>query len=524
MRKTRVGFISLGCPKNQIDTEVMLSELVAAGYEITPEDIKADIIIVNTCAFIESAKKEAIDNILDVAWLKQKRLRGIIVTGCLAQRYGEQLLSEMPEIDAVLGTGSLHDIVAAVKAVDERTRDKVGAGHDDIVDGDASVESENARYAARETGSETGSDASAHEAGAANVHGCSGSCSACSSVCDSCGGHVCGVDGIEADGNGKYISVRPLESLALGGDRVVTTPDCYSYLKIAEGCDNRCTYCIIPTLRGRFRSRPMEDIIAEAKELESMGTKELILVAQDTSRYGEDLYGEYSLARLLRELTEQTSIPWIRLLYLYPDKITDELTAEIRDNDRICKYVDIPIQHISEDVLRRMNRHGGSAVVRDAVSRLRREIPGIVIRTTAIVGFPGETEEEFEELCTYVKEARFDRFGAFPYSREEDTPAYSFPDQIDEQTKQDRYDIIMNTQLGITDELNRKKLGKRLTVLCEGYDPVSEAHYGRSYADAPEIDGKIFFTAEHRVKDGEFVTVKITDVLDYDLYGKAVSE
>ena len=237
------------------------------------------------------------------------------------------------------------------------------------------------------------------------------------------------------DGDGRYISVRPLESLALGGDRVITTPDFYSYLKIAEGCDNRCTYCIIPTLRGRFRSRPIEDIIAEAKDLESLGTKELILVAQDTSRYGEDLYGEYSLARLLRELTEQTSIPWIRLLYLYPDKITDELIAEIRDNDRICKYVDIPIQHISEDVLRRMNRHGGSAVVRDAVSRLRREIPGIVIRTTAIVGFPGETEAEFEELCTYVKEARFDRFGAFPYSREEDTPAYSFPDQIDEQTK-----------------------------------------------------------------------------------------
>ena len=323
----------------------------------------------------------------------------------------------------------------------------------------ASVESENARYAARETGSDTASPA--------NIHSCSGSCSACSSGCDSCGGHTCGENGIEEDGDGRYISVRPLESL---------------------------------------------------------GTKELILVAQDTSRYGEDLYGEYSLARLLRELTEQTSIPWIRLLYLYPDKITDELIAEIRDNDRICKYVDIPIQHISEDVLRRMNRHGGSAVVRDAVSRLRREIPGIVIRTTAIVGFPGETEAEFEELCTYVKEARFDRFGAFPYSREEDTPAYSFPDQIDEQTKQDRYDIIMNTQLGITDELNRKKLGKRLTVLCEGFDPVSETHYGRSYADAPEIDGKIFFTAEHRINDGEFVTVKITDVLDYDLYGKVVSE
>ena len=508
MRKTRVGFISLGCPKNQIDTEVMLSELVNAGYEITPEDIKADIIIVNTCAFIESAKKEAIDNILDVAWLKQKRLRGIIVTGCLAQRYGDQLLSEMPEIDAVLGTGSIHDIVEAVKAVDERTRAAADGRKDDIVDGDVPVEAENVRYAARESGEVT-------DAGGVRLAGAD--CS-CRGGCDECGGCDCG--GAED----KFVSVRPLEELRLGGDRIVTTPEYYSYLKIAEGCDNCCTYCIIPTLRGHYRSRPMEDIIAEAKNLEELGTKELILVAQDTSRYGEDLYGEYSLARLMREITKATSIPWIRVLYLYPDKITDELIAEIRDNDRICKYVDIPIQHISEKVLRRMNRHGGSAVVRDAVSRLRREIPGIVIRTTAIVGFPGETEEEFEELCGYVKEARFDRFGAFTYSREEDTPAYDFPGQIDEQTKQDRYDIIMNTQLRITDALNKKKLGRKLTVLCEGYDPVSEAHYGRSYADAPEIDGKIFFTSEHRVKEGEFVTVRITEVLDYDLYGKVVSE
>ena len=441
----KIGFISLGCPKNQLDTEVMLNELRIAGYEITPDETEADIIVVNTCAFIESAKRESIDNILDAAWLKKNHtLRGLIVTGCMAERYRDEVLKEFPEVDAVLGVGSIHDIVDAVREVGKGQR--------------------------------------------------------------------------------GYSSFLPKDEVKLGGDRVLTTPQFWTYLKIAEGCDNRCTYCIIPTLRGRFRSRPIEDIIAEAKDLESLGTKELILVAQDTSRYGEDLYGEYSLARLLRELTEQTSIPWIRLLYLYPDKITDELIAEIRDNDRICKYVDIPIQHISEDVLRRMNRHGGSAVVRDAVSRLRREIPGIVIRTTAIVGFPGETEAEFEELCTYVKEARFDRFGAFPYSREEDTPAYSFPDQIDEQTKQDRYDIIMNTQLGITDELNRKKLGKRLTVLCEGFDPVSETHYGRSYADAPEIDGKIFFTAEHRINDGEFVTVKITDVLDYDLYGKVVSE
>ena len=512
MRKTRVGFISLGCPKNQIDTEVMLSELVAAGYEITPEDIKADIIIVNTCAFIESAKKEAIDNILDVAWLKQKRLRGIIVTGCLAQRYGEQLLSEMPEIDAVLGTGSLHDIVAAVKAVDERTRDKVGAGHDDIVDGDASVESENARYAARETGSETGSDASAHEAGAANVHGCSGSCSACSSVCDSCGGHVCGVDGIEADGNGKYISVRPLESLALGGDRVVTTPDYYSYLKIAEGCDNRCTYCIIPTLRGRFRSRPMEDIIAEAKELESMGTKELILVAQDTSRYGEDLYGEYSLARLLRELTEQTSIPWIRLLYLYPDKITDELTAEIRDNDRICKYVDIPIQHISEDVLRRMNRHGGSAVVRDAVSRLRREIPGIVIRTTAIVGFPGETEEEFEDTLSLIEEVRYDALFTFIFSPRAGTPAAKMDDPTPKEEKNRRFDRLCDTQNRISLEIHQGYVGRTLRVLVDGRE--------KEMLTARTEGGRLVRFAGDDSLIGQFLDVTITGCTTWSLVGE----
>ena len=440
----KVSFISLGCAKNLVNTEQMMALCRDAGHTLLEEPAGADAVVINTCGFIDSAKEEAIDTILSVAELKSAGQVGkILVTGCLTQRYQQEILDELPEVDGIMGTGSYGEIVPALA--------EMMAGGTPR------------RFA--------------------DIHGM--------------------IDEF---------------------DRVLTTPGHYAYLRIAEGCDNRCTYCIIPTLRGRFRSRPIEDIIAEAKDLESLGTKELILVAQDTSRYGEDLYGEYSLARLLRELTEQTSIPWIRLLYLYPDKITDELIAEIRDNDRICKYVDIPIQHISEDVLRRMNRHGGSAVVRDAVSRLRREIPGIVIRTTAIVGFPGETEAEFEELCTYVKEARFDRFGAFPYSREEDTPAYSFPDQIDEQTKQDRYDIIMNTQLGITDELNRKKLGKRLTVLCEGFDPVSETHYGRSYADAPEIDGKIFFTAEHRINDGEFVTVKITDVLDYDLYGKVVSE
>lgn len=499
MRKTKIGFISLGCPKNQTDTEIMLHELMEAGYEITPEDIKADIIIVNTCAFITSAKKEAIDNILDAAWLKKKRLRGLIVTGCLAERYREQLLTEMPEIDAVLGTGSIHDIVDAVRSVDERTRNaKKISGDGGIIDGDADVDAENAIYESACT------DAS-------------------DSGCDSCG-ESC-TEEIHTDGTDiseKYRSFRPQEELRLGGDRIVTTPEYFAYLKIAEGCDNRCTYCVIPSLRGRFRSRGIDELVEEAKTLEKIGVKELILVAQDTSRYGVDLYGEYSLAKLIRAITENTDIPWIRLLYCYPDKITDELVAELRDNDRLVKYIDIPIQHISDDILKRMNRHGGSDVIKDAIGRLRREVPGIVIRTTAIVGFPGETEEQFAELCEYVKEAEFEHFGAFTYSREEDTPAYNMPDQIDEQVKQDRYDAVMKLQMHINDKQNRKKLGKKIRVLCEGFDPVAEAFYGRSYADAPEIDGKIYFSSDKRIPEGEFVDVLITEILDYDLVGKAV--
>ena len=442
MKKPIIGFISLGCPKNQIDTEVMLRELVDAGYDITPEDIEADIIIVNTCGFIESAKQEAIDNILDVAWLKKNRkLKGIICCGCLAERYREQIFEELPEVDAVVGTGSIHNIVKAVEAVTKGE---------------------------------------------------------------------------------KYLSCEPNESLVLGGERVVTTPDYTAYIKIAEGCDNRCSYCAIPNIRGAFRSRKIEDIVEEARSLEELGVKELVIVAQDTSRYGLDIYGEYSLARLIRELTKETSIPWFRLLYCYPDKITDELVDEIANNSRVVKYIDLPIQHISDNMLKAMNRHGDGACVRDTVKRLRERVPGIVIRTTAIVGFPGETEEDFTELCEYIKEAKFDRFGAFPYSREEDTPAYDLPDQIDEQTKQDRYDEIMALQLDIHEELNRDKIGKTVTVLCEGFDPVAETYFGRSEADAPEIDGKVYFASKKKPKEGEFVTIKITDAIDYDLYGEMI--
>ena len=445
----KIGFVSLGCPKNQLDTEVMLHEVMEAGYEITPEDIDADVIIVNTCAFIESAKKEAIDNILDVAWLKKNRhLKAIIVTGCLAERYGGEIFRELPEVDAVLGVGSIHRIVDAVRAVTGKVK--------------------------------------------------------------------------KGEARKKFYAHDDRDSVALGGDRVLTTPDYTAYLKIAEGCDNRCSYCAIPSIRGKFRSRPMEELVAEAKQMEALGVRELTVIAQDITRYGKDLYGEYRLAELLHRITEETSIPWIRLLYCYPDKITDALIAEIRDNPRVLKYIDLPLQHISDPVLRRMNRHGDSRMIREVLAKLRREIPGIIIRTTFIVGFPGETEADFEALCRFAKEEKFDHAGAFTYSREEGTPAYDFPDQIDEQVKQDRLDIFMRQQMEINGELNREKLGSTVEVLCEGYDPVAGVHYGRSAADSPEIDGKVYFKAPARVEPGTFVGVRVREVVDYDLCGDAV--
>lgn len=441
--KTKIGFVSLGCPKNQVDTEIMLHDLIEAGYEITAEDTEADIIIVNTCAFIESAKQESIDNILDLAWLKKNgKLKGIIATGCMAQRYCDDILKELPEVDAVVGTGSLHDIKKAVEKVLLKER---------------------------------------------------------------------------------FVSVRANEELELGGDRVLTTPDFTAYIKIAEGCDNRCAYCAIPSIRGAFRSRPMEDIIEEAKELETLGVKELVVIAQDTSRYGADLYGSYKLAELLHRITEETSIPWIRILYCYPDKITDELIAEIRDNPRILKYIDLPIQHISDNMLRAMNRHGDGALIRSVISKLRKEIPSITIRSTVIVGFPGETKRDFEELCEYVKEAKFERLGVFTFSREEGTPAYDMPGQIDEQTKQDRFDMLMGIQMDIHQSRNLSKTGSVMTVLCEDFDPVAEKYYGRSADDAPDIDAKVYFTSERRIEPGEFVQVKINEAMDYDLVGTVVT-
>ena len=437
---TKVGFISLGCCKNLVDTEVMLYNLHAAGFEITPDEEEAEIIVINTCGFIESAKQEAIDNILDAAELKKwGKCRHIIATGCLVERYREEVMNELPEIDALVGIGSLCDIAEACKAV---------------------MRGE------------------------------------------------------------KYTSFRDKETMDLGGDRIITTDPHTAYLKVSEGCDNLCTYCAIPLIRGGHRSRTIEDIVSEAKDLEKMGIKELNLIAQDTTRYGLDIYGEYSLAKLVKAITKETNIPWIRLLYCYPDKITDELIEELRSNDRLVKYMDIPVQHIADSVLKRMNRHGGKALILETIKRLRERVPDIVLRTTAMVGFPGETDEDFTELCEFVKETKFERFGAFTFSPEEGTAAAEMTDQIDEQVKQDRYDVLMQTQLTVSEEKNAEKIGKTFTVLCDGYDRIAEIYYGRSYADAPDVDGKVYFKSKNKVNPGEFVSVKVTEALDYDVIGE----
>jgi len=438
----KVGFVSLGCPKNQINTEIMLSKLVEAGYTIVAEDIEADVVVINTCAFIQSAKQEAIDNILDVAWLKQNRdLKGIVVAGCLPERYRDEIFKSLPEVDAVIGTGSLDNICQAVEA---------------------------------------------------------------------------------AYNHKKYISLDDPCCQKLGGDRVLTTPEYMAYIQIAEGCDNRCSYCVIPDIRGRFRSRPLCDIIEEARDLAGLGVKELVVVAQDTTRYGEDIFGTYALDAVLDELSQIDGIEWIRVLYCYPDRITDALIDTIANNPKVCKYIDMPIQHISDKVLNAMNRRDTAAGIKDTILRLRAKVPDIIIRSTLIVGFPGETKEDFEQLHQFVNEIKFDRLGVFKYSREENTPAYSMEHQVAEKTKQRRMDILMTEQDRIHNERNSRFVGTTQKVLCEGYDQVAECFYGRSYADAPDIDGKIYFTSPKKVSDGDFVNVAITELMDYDLLGKAV--
>lgn len=433
--------VSLGCPKNQVDAEHMLYNLREEGFEIIADAALAQVVIINTCGFIESAKQEAIDTILEFCTLKNEgRLQGVIVTGCLAERYRDEILKEIPEVDAVLGLGANELLGETIK--------KVMAGEKVNMYGD------------------------------------------------------------------KY-------SLIIDSRRIIST-ETYAYLKIAEGCDNHCTYCAIPYIRGKYRSRKMEGIIDEAKWLAKVGFREIILVAQDTTRYGEDLYGKGMLPELLRELCKIDGLKWIRTLYSYPERITDELIEVIATEPKCVKYLDIPIQHCDDAVLKRMNRKSSEAELRELVKKLRESVPGIILRTTLIAGFPGETEEQFEKLCEFVKEMRFDRLGCFAYSQEEGTPAALLPDQIDEEEKQRRADIIMQEQMLISDEKCQEQLGKLMEIVVEGYDRYGECWYGRSSGEVPEIDGKIFFTTKDSVKVGEYITVRITDTMDYDLLGETV--
>lgn len=439
----KVGMISLGCPKNQVDAEIMLKKLVDAGYILVQEADKADIVIVNTCGFIEDAKKESIDAILEMADLKEDGLlRKIVVTGCLAQRYKDEVAKEIEEVDGVVGIGANADIVAVCDALFE---------DDDL-----------------------------------------------------------------------YISFPNNEDLPLSGGRVLTTPEYTAYLKIAEGCDNRCSYCAIPSIRGNFRSREMDDVIDEAKSLCEKGVKELILVAQDTTKYGEDIYGELKLPELLSKLSEIESLQWIRLLYCYPDRITDELINAIAENDKVCNYIDMPMQHADGKILKAMNRKGDKESLLALVEKIRARIPDVVLRSTFITGFPGETDEEFTVLSEFVNEAKLDRVGCFAYSREEGTPAYDFENQVDPEVAAERAEVIMNQQYTIAEAKLEECIGKTLDVLVEGYDPYTDSYYGRTYMDAPDIDNNVILTSGYRIDDGDIVPVEIFDKDEYSLIGEAV--
>lgn len=440
---TRVGMVSLGCSKNQVDAERMLFMLRQEGFEIVADAALADVVIINTCGFIETAKQEAIDTILEFCTLKQEgRIKAVICTGCLAERYRDEVLAEIPELDAVVGIGRNSEIVEIIRSI----------------------------YA--------------------------------------------GEDHITAFGE--------KEALSIEGGRVLSTQPFTAYIKVAEGCDNRCSFCAIPDIRGHFRSRPMENIIEEARGLAEKGVKELIVIAQDTTRYGKDIYGEYKLAELLRELCKIDGFKWIRTLYAYPDKITDELLDAIADEEKLVKYLDIPLQHCNKDILRRMRRAGDRETYTALIKRIRERVPGIVLRTTLITGFPGETEEQFEELCEFVKEIKFERLGCFAYSAEEGTPAAEFDGQLSVRIKEKRSEIIMEEQMFISDRFNESRLGQTLEVVTEGFDRYAECWFGRSAADAPEIDGKVFFTSDRKLREGEFVMVEVDDIMDYDLLGTRV--
>lgn len=439
-----VGMVSLGCAKNQVDGEVLMASLKNAGFQTVDDAALADIAIVNTCGFIESAKRESIEEILELAALKKEgKIKKLVITGCLSERYQKEMHQELPEADAVLGIGANGDIAPLLtKMMEENT----------------------------------------------------------------------------------YVESFPDKScMPLCGDRELTTPSYFAYVKIAEGCDNRCSYCAIPLIRGGYRSRTMESIEAECKSLVANGAKELVLIAQDTSRYGIDLYGEYSLAKLMARLCRIDGLRWLRVLYCYPDSITDELLDTMAQEEKIVPYIDLPLQHASGPILKAMNRRGDRQSLTALMNKIRERVPGVVLRTTLITGFPGETEEDFTELAEFVKDVKFERLGCFAYSQEEGTPAAELPGQLDEEVKVHRAELIMDRQMEIMERQGVELIGKTLEVLVEGYDRYAECWFGRSWRDAPDVDGKIFFTTGgKRPRLGSFVQVMVEDCMDCDLTGRLV--
>ena len=437
-----VGFISLGCPKNQVDAELMLSKVQNAGFNIVDVAYEADVVVVNTCGFIEDAKKEAIDNILEMIELKNEgSLKKIIVTGCLAERYKEEISKEFPEVDGVIGLGANGDIVSVINSVMN----------------DESVE-----------------------------------------------------------------EFPDKEKMPLCGDRLLTTPQHWAYLKIADGCSNCCTYCAIPAIRGGFRSRPMDEIVAEAEKLVADGTKELIVIAQDTTRYGLDLYGELKLPELLRKLNEIDGLVWIRMLYCYPDRITDELIETIASCEKVLHYIDLPLQHADGRVLKAMNRTGDRESLEALIDRIRDKMPDVVLRTTFITGFPGEDEEAFNNLSEFIDDVMFDRLGCFAYSAEEGTPAAEMENQVEEDVRKHRADVIMEQQYDIFEYKQRKTIGTTIKCIVEGYDAYTDSYFGRTWKDAPEIDSIVYFTGIGDYNAGDIVDVEIFDINEYDLMGEIV--
>lgn len=439
----KILFLSLGCDKNLVDTEVMLGMLASRGYEMTNDEQEADIIVINTCCFIHDAKEESIQNILEMAeYKKNGSAKALIVTGCMAERYRQEILDEIPEVDEVLGTTAYDRILDAV--------DAALAGQHEVMTAD--------------------------------------------------------------------LDALPLPETK----RLVTTGGHFAYLKIAEGCDKHCTYCIIPKIRGNFRSVPMERLLKEAQDLAEQGVKELILVAQETTLYGKDLYGEKSLPKLLRELCKISGIRWIRILYCYPEEITDELIQVMKEEPKICHYLDLPIQHANDTILKRMGRRTSKQELIDIVQKLRKEIPDICLRTTLITGFPGETQEQHEEVMEFIDTLEFDRLGAFTYSPEEDTPAATFEDQIDEEVKEDRQADIMELQQEIAFDKAEDMIGREVLVMIEGKVADENAYVGRTYRDAPNVDGLIFINTDVELISGDFAKVKVTGALDYDLIGELI--